>query len=404
LRALPDHPDALHYLGVASHQLGDSGKGLEYVRRSLEVAPDHPDALNNLGNIYRECGQLEEARDAYRRALEIAPAHADTLVNLAITLRSLGDPATALEKVKQAINIAPEHVSAHHNLGNILHDLKEYELALTAYNNAIELNPSDEDESTKAIAKILYRHDRQEEAIAMLQRFLAKKPNDEVATHMLAAFSGDKIPRRAPDQYVRQIFDKYSTTFDESLARMDYKAPQLVGARVSDQLSGSADRYRVLDIGCGTGLCGPLIRTIADTLTGVDLSPKMLNMAEKLGVYDRLDEAELTTYMNTKAECFDVITCVDTFCYFGALSDAFAAAFRALRPHGWLFFTVEQHSVEECSHGHRLQYHGRYSHTREYLRDTLTASGFELRDSVDVILRTEVEEPVSGILTTAQKQ
>ena len=43
-------------------------------------------------------------------------------------------------------------------------------------------------------------------------------------------------------------------------------------------LAGQAvlDVLDVLDLGCGTGLCGPLLRPYARALAGVDLSPQML--------------------------------------------------------------------------------------------------------------------------------
>ena len=55
--------------------------------------------------------------------------------------------------------------------------------------------------------------------------------------------------------------------------------------------------FDVLDAGCGTGLCGPLLRTRAKRMTGVDLSPKMIEWAAERGIYDRLAAEELTTFL-----------------------------------------------------------------------------------------------------------
>ncbi|NIR58985.1 MAG: methyltransferase domain-containing protein, partial [Gammaproteobacteria bacterium] len=49
----------------------------------------------------------------------------------------------------------------------------------------------------------------------------------------------------------------------------------------------------ILDAGCGTGLCGPLLAPHARTLVGVDLSGGMIAKAEELAVYDELEVAEL---------------------------------------------------------------------------------------------------------------
>ena len=44
----------------------------------------------------------------------------------------------------------------------------------------------------------------------------------------------------------------------------------------------------VLDAGCGTGLCGPLLAPYARRLIGVDLSEGMLALAKEKHVYDAL--------------------------------------------------------------------------------------------------------------------
>jgi len=402
LRAVPEHPDALHYLGVAMHQLGDSEEGIVYIQRSLESAPGHPDALNNLGNVYREIGRYEDSEASYKKVLEIAPDHADTLVNLGIILRGLKRPEEALAMIEQALVIDPEHAKAHHNLGNVYRDLERYDEALTAYGRSETLDPLDGD-SARAIAKLLNSQGRHDEAVKVLKSLIETKPDDALAVHQLAACTGQEVPKRATDQYICQMFDHYAASFDESLARLKYKAPTLVGARVIKQFGGSDQKYRVLDIGCGTGLCGPLVKPISDRLVGVDLSRNMLQRAEKRGVYDQLEEAELSAYMNTEEAAFDVVICVDTFVYFGDLGDGLRAASHTLRTGGWLFFTVEQHEPEEHDNNYWLQLHGRYSHSKRYVRRTLEDAGFDVGELDDVILRTERGNPVDGILAIAQK-
>lgn len=403
LRVIPDHPDATHYLGVALHQGGDSESGLREILRSLEVAPNQPDALNNLGNIYKEMGRLEEAEGAYRKVLELASGHADAWVNLGIVLRDLKQPDAALEKLLRALELNPKHPDAYHNLGNVYRDLDRIDEALAAYERSAELAPLHE-EAPKAIAKLQFNLGRKEQAIRTIQNWIIRRPDDAVARHLLAAYSGENIPVRASNSYVRQSFDSFSKSFDEVLTRLEYKAPDLVAARTSQVLSGLGRQFNILDIGCGTGLCGPLLKPLAVSLTGVDLSPGMLDMARKRGVYDVLEEAELTAFMQDNPGQFDVVTCVDTFVYFGDLSGAFVACSRTLGSGGWLFFTVEQHGAEENSSGYWLRPHGRYSHTREHLEDLLTNAGLTVESSEDVILRKEGGKPVSGLLFSAQKR
>lgn len=401
LRAVPGYPDALHFLGVVSHQLGDSEDAVARIKECLEVAPEHADAMNNLGNIYRETGFLEESEECYRKVLEFAPEHTDTLVNMGIVLRGLKKLEEAQEMLEKAIRINPKHARAYHNLGNVYRDQERFDEALTAYANSEKLEPLNPD-SARAIAKLLYSSGRKDESIEVLNALLEMRPDDTGAKHQLASYSGESIPRRASDQYVREIFDVYAQRFDQSLARLKYQAPRLVAERVTAELGGRSEKYDILDIGCGTGLCGPLISDLAKSLIGVDLSKNMLNKAKKRNVYDRLVEAEICAYMDDAQDSADVIVCVDTFVYFGALREAFVSAARALRKGGSFFFTCEKHTREDHSNNYWLHPHGRYSHSTEYLRSALEAAGFQIRQIDDVVLRMERGEEVNGALVTAQ--
>ena len=397
-----NQPDAIHYLGVIAHQLGDSTKGLALVEKSLAINPNQPDALNNLGNIFRELGQLDDAKSAYNKVLELAPEHADTWVNVGVILRQLSNPEDALDKLKKAIELNPKHGDAYHNLGNTLADLKRFEEALDAYEMATKLTPEG-GMAPKSIARVQYDLGRKDDAIRTLQRWSYTNPEDAAAKHLLAAYTGTDVPKQASEEFVRQSFDNFSKSFDEVLTKLNYKAPKFVGELVVEKLTPLGEGYRILDIGCGTGLCGPLIKQLASTLVGVDLSSGMLVKAKERGVYDELAEAELTQYMVDNKTSFDVVTCVDTLCYIGDLSAAIPAAYSALDSRGWFFFTVEQHLTGEHEQGYWLQPHGRYSHNRAYLETLLQGAGFVLDTMNDVVLRREGPDEVSGLLVAAKK-
>jgi SAM-dependent methyltransferase len=54
-------------------------------------------------------------------------------------------------------------------------------------------------------------------------------------------------------------------------------------------------------------------------MVGVDLSQGMLSHAHRRAVYDELHCRELSTYLDSCAEKFDVVLAADVFCYFGDL-------------------------------------------------------------------------------------
>ncbi len=105
--------------------------------------------------------------------------------------------------------------------------------------------------------------------------------------------------------------------------------------------------------------------------------------------------------MRQSEEKYDAIICVDTFVYFGDLEPAFRAASNTLKGPGLLVFTVESHSGEACASGYRLQHHGRYSHSAEYVEDLLVSAGFAVESIVSIVPRMEAGEPVDGKLVVA---
>jgi predicted TPR repeat methyltransferase len=142
---------------------------------------------------------------------------------------------------------------------------------------------------------------------------------------MLAACSGEGVPERADDAFIVETFDRFADSFEEQLQqRLAYKAPQLV----TDALGRHRHRPGSSDAGCGTGLCGPLVKPHAARLTGVDLSVGMLQKAEGKGCYDHLYRIELGAFlaMPDEAAAWDVILSADTLCYFGPLEAVAAGA------------------------------------------------------------------------------
>lgn len=404
LDAAPEHPDALHFLGVLNHELGRSDEGIELIERALAIVPDHVDMHNNLGNVLSECGRLEAAEAAYRRAIALQPDHVDGHNNLGIVLKEMGRLGEAMEIYHHALELVPEKVETLHNLANVLRKMGRGDEALATYLRAIALMPYHR-ETYRKLARFYYLRDQIGEAAALYRRWLSHAPDDPIPRHMLAASGDGAAPERASDEYVRQTFDGFSASFDKVLERLQYRAPTLLAEALVAAL-GEADGSRnVLDAGCGTGLCGPLLAPYARRLVGVDLSPAMIAKATGREVYDDLIAAELTDYLRSQQADWDVIASADTLCYFGALGPVVAAANGALRGGGVFIFTLEKFEGEEAAvpDGFHLHPHGRYSHTETYARDILAEAGLTPVSVAEAVLRTESGKPVAGLVVAARK-
>ncbi|HXI54661.1 MAG TPA: tetratricopeptide repeat protein [Polyangia bacterium] len=400
LAAIPDHADSLHLLGLSRHERGLHEEAIGLVRKAVASAPDHADAHNNLGNMLLEQNRVDEAEAEYRLVLALRPDHAGAHTNLGSVLRRKKDNAGAEAAFRRALELDNEHAEAYHNLGSVLRDTGRSDEALTAYQRALALRPYD-GESYRRVGATLYALGRIPEAVAIYQRWLTLEPSSALAKHMLAACSGQDVPARASDEFVRGTFDAFAASFDVVLERLHYRAPALIGDAVAATLGAPAAALDVLDAGAGTGLCGPLLRPYARRLTGIDLSKPMLDRAATRGGYDALEPAELTAYMREHPAAFDLVVSADTLVYFGDLAGAASAAAATLRPGGHLIFTVE-HATPEPPEGFRLNPHGRYSHGEDYVRRTLTAAGLTVVSIEKAHLRVENMIPVDGLLVTAR--
>lgn len=401
LALVPDHPDALHFSGVLAHQQGRSDEGRALIERSLALVPDQADCYSNLGIIAKAQGRLDDAAEAYRKAIELNPDHANAHGNLGVLLRAKGLLTEAETQYREAIRLNPGHIDAYHNLGLLLASLKRTKEAVVCFCKVTTLSPR-HPEARRLLAMAHCTLGEPEKAVEILQEWLHEEPENPIALHAMAACSGRDVPTRASDAYVEIVFDGFASSFDAKLAGLSYRAPQIVGALVADAGLPADKSLDVLDAGCGTGLCGPILAPWARRLVGVDLSGKMLDLARERQAYDELVKGELTAFLDAHPAGFDVIVSADTLVYFGALDAVAAAAFGALRPGGHLVFTLEELQQNGSSADHRLQPHGRYCHARAYVERALACAGFRAT-IVQAELRMEAGAPVAGLAVTATK-
>jgi predicted TPR repeat methyltransferase len=363
LLTLPSHPDALHFLGIVRYQTGHADEATSLLRQAVAVAPEYADAWNNLGNILKDLGRTEEAADAYREVLDRQPEHPDALNNLGLILKNEARYEEAEKSFRAAIRVERNHAEALENLGNLLR-----------------------------------KTGRLDDAAKIYRRWLGREPKNPTARHLLASCCGerDRWPERAAEDYVVETFDRCAETFDESLERLHYRAPELCRDALSRERPEPSKSLALLDAGCGTGLLGPLVEPWASRLVGVDLSAGMLAKAKEREVYDELVQAELTGWLEENGP-FEVILCADTLPYFGDLTRLIPETASALAEGGIFVFTVEDAGDLD----YRLDPSGRYCHGESYVRRTLETANLSPADVRHEILRMEGGENVNGLVVTA---
>jgi predicted TPR repeat methyltransferase len=158
-----------------------------------------------------------------------------------------------------------------------------------------------------------------------------------------------------------------------------------------------------LDLGCGTGLCAPLLRPLVRRLAGVDLSEKMLDKAREAGLYDELACADIVDWLRQREAEWDLVLAADVLVYIGDLAPLFEGVARVLQPGGWFAFSVESLAPRSRSRSGRLRDHG-IQPLRPCARlraRGAAAAGLALVETREAVLRKEHGADVAGMLFLA---
>lgn len=400
LRRFPAHPAALHFLGILQHQQGQSGDGIALVRKSLDLAPANADWHNNFGNLLAAEQRDEDAAAAFMAALEIESDNPVVWNNLGAVLQRAGQLESAVRAFENAIFVDPDYEDALTNLCQVQTKQGKTVEAALSYCSAYVLHQTPE-KSKQMLGTAFYLLGKIAEAAQIYQSWLEDDPDNPIARHLLASCSGRDVPDRASDPYLEMQFDNTAQDFDIKMIKgLAYSIPELTGRSLMD-LAIPSGSLAVLDAGCGTGLCGPYLAPFARHLVGVDLSGKSLALAADKDVYGELVKTEIVAYLTATATTFDLIVAADTFIYFGTLVPFLQTAANVLGNDGLLIA-----SIEECLSGidFVLNPSGRYSHSREYVERTFTASGFEFLSITAVDIRLELGKPARGLFLVARKR
>ncbi len=401
LAANPNDPDALHFLGVLLHARGDDEAALASIDRSLALVPGYVDARINRGVIFEATGRPGDAERDYRKALELDPGHPTATGKLCRLLRAGDEAEAALEVYQAALAARPNDPGMLLDSGWLLWELGQNERALDTLQRALEFRDGF-DATYQRIGALLSAAGRHEAALALFRKWYEAEPDNPVAKHKFLALEGSETPDRPAEDYIVEVFDRFAANFEDKLERLRYQAPALV--RDALLRNGRPDHRlgRVCDLGCGTGLCGEVLHELVDALDGVDLSPKMLAVAERRGRYARLVADDLVRFLQQVETPYDTLVSADTLLYFGDIRPVLQAALGATAGGGLFVFTLEKLEGDEDG-PYRLLSSGRYAHAREHVEELLAATGWTLVEMAEDMLRVEMRQPVEGLIVTARK-
>ena len=175
LQIAPNHPDALHLLGVIAHQTGKIEIAVELISKAIRLNPS-TSMYCNLGAALRDQGKLDAAVESYHKALSIQPDFADAYSNLGIALQQQGKLDAAVASYHMALSIKPDYAEAHNDLGNALQQQGKLDVAVESYHKALAIKP-DFAEAHSNLGIALQQQGKLDAAVESYHKALSIKPD-----------------------------------------------------------------------------------------------------------------------------------------------------------------------------------------------------------------------------------
>lgn len=360
---------------------------------ALAINPHHVDCLNNLGTIAlrEDFGQL--AVDYFTKALAIDNCCHDARSNLAATFIQYDRYENAVNHYQELLRLYPKNEDYHFNLGVAQMNLGHLNDAIYHFESVIKLNAKSS-RSYINLATIYNREQKKDKARLALEKAIAIDPLDESAQYMLKALKGENIAK-APSSYIKNLFDNYAIQYEKHMCDiLDYQMPSIFEHLLIKLELRKEPIYNVLDLGCGTGLIGYILKPYSKQLVGVDLSKKMLTEAKKKSLYDKTYELDIVDFCHHTTEQFSLIAASDVLNYIGDLDTLFSYIKICLTQDGYFVFTVERGKQPD----YQLQNHGRFTHSNDYIENIAHKNSLLIHSSEIINARTQDKKPVKASL------
>ena len=361
---------------------------------ALALAPGRPSVLANLGMTQVRLGRWADAVPTLEAATKAGPEHRDAWLALAHAHEALQQWAPALHALQRAQPLGPATVALWMALARCHGRLDQPQAALQAYDAALAMDPTLA-EAWSERGSLLRDVGQHAEAARCFEQALAHGGDETLNRFYLAAVKPQAVPPQPPAAYVQALFDEYADDFQTHLVEaLNYQAHRTLLAPLLE----AGVRYPlVLDLGCGTGLCGELIRPQADAVDGVDLSGAMVELARASGVYRRVDQGDLLPFLASGTELAQLVMAADVFIYVGALEAVFAAVRQRLAPGGCFAFSVEKVGTAQDAQGLVLLPSLRYGHSAAYVERLAQANGLQVVRQWEAPIREDQRQPVPGL-------
>ena len=397
----------IFFAGIGHFEAGRLDEARDCFERCRALTPERPSVLGNLGITLFRLGRTREALPWLQRATAGEPQFTEAWTCLGLAHEAHGEWALAVAALTQALALSDGSAALWVSLGQCQSRLGQDDAALQALDRALALDASIA-AAWSLRGNLLRERGALDAAAQSFERAIALGADRELHAYYLASVRGGQTPASAPRQYVQALFDDYAADFQQHLVdQLDYRGHELLLRPLIERRAAGQRWRRVLDLGCGTGLCAPLLRPHCDAIDGVDLSGEMLKQAARLGIYRALVQADIGDFLSSARVAqpgdIDLIVAADVLIYVGEPTLVFREVARLLTPGGLFAFTVELPPQGDEDTDLVLLPSLRYAHSERSVRGLAAQCGLQVDDARAAPIRHEQGQPVPGLYVTLHK-
>ena len=151
-----------------------------------------------------------------------------------------------------------------------------------------------------------------------------------------------------PNLSKTEIYDRWADTYDSYVGGLNYQGPTNLAKELLDFLAETPNnQLKILDFGCGTGLCGVAVNKILAgkyffDIDGIDISEKMIEKSHQKNVYRRIWQLDLFRETLPQQHQYDIIVSSGVFLEGHVSFEMVDILLNSLHPFGYIFFTVRE--------------------------------------------------------------
>ena len=425
LQINPSHLDANYNMAILSLP-SNRHKAKKHLQSALRTDPVFVPAMFQLAQIYHIEKAHLNALNLYDKILNIDPTHPECLNKIGLIYLEQDNIDKGIEFLNKALSISSEITDIHHNLACCYLHKKEYQTALSHWITHLKSNKDIDtyynigvcylylgryNDCTDYLFHVIKRDPKHYESLINLgaaflqkghidsacdyyQRAQSIKPTPSVQ-YILNALEKKQEVSSVPPEYVTDLFNNYAFHYDNHLVDvLDYQVPKRLRSILPALLNLSPNSLDCLDLGCGTGLAAEAIFPFKKHLTGIDLSPNMIEQANKKDIYDRLICQDILLPISEYLNQIDLVLTADTLPYFGDLNPIFSLVRTYLKPESHWIFTIETTHKDS----HILNQSARFSHNPNTIKHLSESHDFVIFHSENIQLRTQQNQYIEGMV------